>query len=132
MRTHHVDELVADPQHRVERVHCALEDHRDVAPAELAKLLAALVKEVLAPEPDLAAAHARRLAEDLKDRIAGRALAAAGLAGESEDLARVDLEVDVVDGTYALARNLVVDDELAQLQEQLAFDGGGDGHDFPV
>ena len=129
---HHVDELVADPQHRVERVHCALEDHRDVAPAVLAKLLAALAEEVLAPEADLAAGHAGGLAEDLQDRVAGRALAATGLAREAEDLAGVDLEVDVVDGAHALARDLVVDDELAQLHEQLAFDGGGDGHDFPV
>ena len=42
VRAHHVDELVADAHHRVERVHRALEDHRDVAPAELAQLLAAL------------------------------------------------------------------------------------------
>ena len=131
VRLHHVDELVADPQHRVERVHRALEDHRDVAPAVLAKLLAALAEEVLAPEADLAAGHAGRLAEDLQDRVAGRALATAGLAREAEDLARVDLEVDVVDGTHALAGDLVVDDELPQLQEQLAFDGGGYGHDFP-
>ena len=41
VRAHHVDELVADPHHGVERVHRALEDHRDVAPAEVAELLLA-------------------------------------------------------------------------------------------
>ena len=132
MRAHHVDELVADPQHRVEGVHRALEDHRDVAPAVLAKLLAALVEEVLAPEADLAAGDARRLAEDLQDRVARGALAAAGLAGEAEDLTCVDLEVDVVDGAHALARRLVVDHELPQLQEQLALHCGGLGRGFPV
>ena len=39
VRAHHVDELVADAHHRVERVHRALEDHRDVAPAEASQLL---------------------------------------------------------------------------------------------
>ena len=33
VRLHHVDELVADAHHGVERVHRALEDHRDVPPA---------------------------------------------------------------------------------------------------
>ena len=132
VRLHHVDELVADPQHRVERVHRALKDHRDVAPAVLAKLLAALAEEVLAPEADLAAGHAGGLAQDLQDRVARRALATAGLARKAEDLAGVDLEVDVVDGAHALARDLVVDDELPQLHEQLAFDGGGYGHGIPV
>ena len=41
VRAHHVDELVADAHHRVERVHRALEDHRDVSPTEPAKLFAA-------------------------------------------------------------------------------------------
>ena len=103
VRLHHVDELVADAQHRVERVHCALEDHRDVAPAVLAQLGAALGEEVVAPEKDLAAGHAGRLAKDLQDRVAGGALATAGFAREAEDLARVDLEVDVVDGAHAPA-----------------------------
>src|SRR5205807_8367304 len=52
VRTHHVDELVADPHHRVERVHGALEDHRDVPPAEAAELLLALARQVLALEDD--------------------------------------------------------------------------------
>ena len=48
VRAHRVDELVADAHHRVERVHRALEDHRDVAPAEAPQLLGALADEVLA------------------------------------------------------------------------------------
>jgi len=48
VRAHHVDELVAHAHHRVERVHCALEDHRDVLPAVAPKLLALAADEVIA------------------------------------------------------------------------------------
>ncbi len=42
VRLHHVDELVADPGHRIQRVHRRLEDDRDVPPAELPQLLFAI------------------------------------------------------------------------------------------
>ena len=54
MRLDHVDELVADAHDRVERVHGALEDHRDVAPADAAQLLPAQADEILALEEDAA------------------------------------------------------------------------------
>ena len=47
VRAHHVHELVAYAHHRVERVHRALEDHRDVAPAEPAQLALLLADDVL-------------------------------------------------------------------------------------
>ena len=56
VRAHHVDELVADAHDGVERVHRALEDHRDVPPAVAAQLVAALADEILAAEEDAAAA----------------------------------------------------------------------------
>ena len=62
VRAHHVDELVADAHHRVERVHRALEDHRDVAPAEAAQLLGAHADDVLAAEEDAAAGDCGRAA----------------------------------------------------------------------
>ena len=128
VRLHHVDELVADPHHRVERVHRALEDHRDVPPAEAAQLLPAQADQVLALEEDLPARDLRGLAQDLHDRVPGRRLAAAGLAGEADDLAGVDGEVDVVDRAHAPARDRVVDDELAELDERLRLHGGSVVH----
>ena len=90
VRAHHVDELVAHAHDRVERVHRALEDHRDVAPAEPAQLFAAAPDDVLAVEQHAAARDLRGRAQDLHHRVAERALAAAGLAGEADDLAGAD------------------------------------------
>ena len=70
VRAHHVDELVADAHDRVERVHGALEDHRDVAPAELAQLLRALPRR--GPRPGRGCCRRRCSAggaEDLHDRV---------------------------------------------------------------
>src|SRR4051794_12140885 len=115
VRAHHVDELVADAHHRVERVHRALEDHRDVAPAVLAQLLLALADEIVAAEEDRASADARRRAEDLHDGVRDRALPTTGLAREADDLPRADLEVDAVH----CADVPVVDLQAAQLDERL-------------
>ena len=97
----HVDELVADPHDRVEHVHRALEDQRDVAPAHLAQLLLGHSHEVLAAEQDLAAGDRRRGLQDLQHRVRERALAAARLAREAEDLAGRDAERHAVDRAHA-------------------------------
>ena len=117
MRAHHVHELVADAHHGVERVHRALEDHGDVAPAEAAQLLLALADEVLAAEEDAAADDAAGRAEDLHDRVRDGRLAAAGLAGEPEDLPGRIVEVDAVDGAVRLAV-AVLDHEPAELEQR--------------
>ena len=115
VRLHHVDELVADAHDGIQRVHRALEDHRDVPPAIAAQLFAALQDEVLVPEQDAAADDVRRRAQDLHDRVRDGALPATRLAGEPEDLPRADLEIDAVDGTDAP----VLDDELPHVEERL-------------
>ena len=46
VRVERVAELVADPQHRVERVHRALEDDRDLPPAQRAQLARALLEDL--------------------------------------------------------------------------------------
>ena len=54
VQLHRLDELLADPLHRVERVHRALEDHRDVAPAVRRHRPLAEREHVLAVEQDAA------------------------------------------------------------------------------
>src|SRR5205085_6469291 len=98
---HRVDELVTDAHHGVERVHRALEDHRDVEPPELAQLLVALADEILTTEADAAAGDSSRRPQDLHDGVRDGRLAAARLAGQPEDLALSDVEVDAVDGACA-------------------------------
>ena len=73
VRAHHVDELVADAHHRVERVHRALEDHRDVRQRKRRSCSALQLHEILALEEDAAARDVRRRAQDLHDRVRDRA-----------------------------------------------------------
>jgi hypothetical protein len=120
VRAHHVDELVADTHDRVERVHRALKDHRDVAPPVAAQLLALLRDEVVAAEEDAAARNARRRPQDLHHGVGDGALAAARLACEAHDLACMDGQVDGVDRTHAPVAGRVLDGELPQLDDRLA------------
>src|SRR3954454_9788645 len=118
----HVDELVADAHDRVEDVHRALEHERDVAPAHAAQLLAAHRDEILPLEEDAPARDLRGRFEDLEHGARERALAAAGLAGEPEDLAGRDRERDVVDGAHAAVAEHVVDREPVELEQRLGRD----------
>ncbi len=72
--------------------------------------------EVLAAEEDAAPDDLGRRPEDLHDGVRDRALAAAGLAREPEDLPGGDREVDAVDRDHVA----VGDAEVAHLDERLA------------
>ena len=66
-------DLEADGEHRVERRHRLLEDHRDVAPANLAHLVVGELQQVAALEEDAAADDAPGgLREEPHDRRATR------------------------------------------------------------
>ena len=97
-----VVELRSDGGHRVEGVHGPLEDHRDLVPPESAHLLRVEGVDVdvgagLVVEDDAAAGdHGRRLEQTLH-AVRERGLAAAALAGETDDLAALDVEGDVLD-----------------------------------
>ncbi len=118
VRLHHVDELRTDAHHGVEAVHRTLEDHRDVAPAELPELLGALAGQFLTAKVDRSPDDSGRRAEDLHDRVRDGALAAARLAGEADDLAGADLEVDSVDGAHRVCL-AVLHLQAAHLDEHL-------------
>ena len=86
-------------QHRVQRVHRALEHHRHLAPAQLVQRLRRRGRARRAVEQDLAArADERRRAVQAADGEGDGALAAAGFAGEPEELAAADVEAHVLDG----------------------------------
>ena len=89
-------DLPPDSIHRVERGHRVLEDHRDLAAADLAHLVLADPGQVLALEHDLAADDPSRPLQP-HDAHRGHRLAAAGLADDAERLAGVQLERDAVD-----------------------------------
>src|SRR3954452_14854254 len=85
-------------QHRVQRRHRILEDHRDLAPSDRAQLAIAQPDQVTAVEDRAPRRHAPGSRQQAEDRERGHALTAAGLADDAERLARCDVERDAVDG----------------------------------
>ncbi len=96
-----IRELLAHADDGVERVHGALEDHRDPRPAEPAERRGIERHDVdrvatgAAVELDLAAGQAGRRAEQPGERVGQRGLPAAALAGDAEDLPAAELKADV-------------------------------------
>src|SRR5215475_748671 len=99
MQPHGFADLVADPDHRIERGHRLLEDHGDAIAADLAHLGFVEGEQVGTLEQDLAADDAPgRVGYETHDRERTDALAAAGLADDRQRLAALDVEGYVVDG----------------------------------
>ena len=98
MRLERLADLPADREHRVERGHRVLEDHRDLAAADRAQLLVVQREQVAAAEHRRAARDATVPREDPEQGERGDALAAARLADDPERLAGSDVERDPVDG----------------------------------
>ena len=91
-------DLLADPADRVERVHRALEDDADLAPAIPPQLLLGLGHEVDAEQLDLVPLRSAAFAgRSRTSESSGRRLAAAGLAGDPERLAVAQREAHPVD-----------------------------------
>ena len=98
-------DLEADAVDRRQRAHRLLEDHRDLAAADVADGAAARVEAgevgggaVGAVEADLAGGDAAGAVDDLQDRAGGDRLARARLADDAEGPAAVQGEGDAVDG----------------------------------
>ena len=102
-------DLRPDRQRRIERRHRVLEDHRDLAAADVLELTLGELGQVAALEEHLAGDDLRRgLRDQAHDRERRHRLAAAGLADDPERLPLLDLEADSVDrADRALAREEV-------------------------
>ena len=98
VRLERLADLPADRQHRVQRGHRVLEDHRDLAAADRAQLLVRQREQVAAAEHRRALRDAAVARQDPEQRERGDALAAARLADDAERLAGRDVEGDPVDG----------------------------------
>ena len=105
---------VADGDHRVQRVHRALEHDRDLAPAQHLQLLLAQRQQVVALEQHLAGGHPPRRLQQPGRGIGQSGLAAAALPREAEHLASFERERDVVHGS----QRAVVHREVADLQHR--------------
>src|SRR2546428_5177068 len=107
--------LHADGEDRIERGHRVLQDHRDLAPADLLHLGLALRQQILAVEANLAAHDARgRPRHEADDAQARHALAGARLTDEAECFALVEREGHAV---HRLDRSPAGDDVRAEIAD---------------
>src|SRR5690606_14065829 len=112
-------------QHRIERVHGALEHHGNFAPAEFSQFLIVEGEHVAAVHEDFTtlADEGGRAVEARNGEGDGR-LAATGFAGEAEEFTRLDVETDVLDGRKILFGADVVNGQIADGEDR-------SGHSLP-
>ena len=96
----HLGELEADREHRVERGHRLLEDHRQVGAAQRAQLRRREPDEVAPAVEDLAAGGDHRIlrGQQPEDGERGHRLAAARLADQRDGRVARDVEADALHG----------------------------------
>src|SRR5439155_941823 len=112
-------ELAADGEHRVERGHRLLEDHRDLPAPHASHLLLGEREEIASLEHHLAADDlARRLRDEPHDREGADALAAAGFTDERDGLAFLHVPGDVVDRTHHAATRQKLRREIAHVEQR--------------
>ena len=100
---HRLLNLKSDAEHRVERGHRVLEDHRDLVATELPDLLVRHLDDVLLAVEDPSACDLAGLGDQPEDGERRHRLARARLAHDADDLAAVDLEVDSVHRSHRAA-----------------------------
>ena len=117
----HVLDLVADLADGVERRARVLEDHRDLAPAQIAHLPLARLAHVDAGEAHRALGDAPGAVEDAHHGIRRDRLAGARLADDGQRLALGDRDVDVLHGLHRAAARCELHREIADVEQR---DGG--------
>ena len=96
MKQQRLGHLPSDSEHRVERSHGVLKDHRDRLTADLLHLRIAQLREISPLEQDLAADDPPRPRDEPHDAQGGHRLAAPRLSDDAQGLARMELERDAV------------------------------------
>ena len=116
-------DLPPDRQDGIEAGHRVLEDHRDLAPADLPELAVGELQEVTSLERRASSGHGAGAWEDAEQRQRRHALAAAGLAHDAQRLAGRDLEGDPVHGVHGAASSPELDLHVLDREERLALVG---------
>src|SRR6476659_8203150 len=119
VRSNDIDHLIADREDRVERIHRALEDHRDLLPAEILELRIGHREDVLVPKMDVAAGDDRGWAEQAKQGERDGRLAATGFPSQAEDFSGRNVEADAIDCPHRSLHRLVLDAEVVNLEQRL-------------
>ena len=121
-------DLIAHGVDRVQAGHRVLENHRDLAAADLPQTGGLGLEHILALEPDLAAHDlARRVRDEPQDRQGRGSLAGAGLAHQTQALALSDGQVQAVDGVDHVLVGVVLHPQAADIQQGLRGLRGGNG-----
>ncbi len=115
---HDLLDLASDPEHRIQRGHRLLEDERDLPSTDLPQARPGR-SEQLVPLEEHAPGDARRLREEAEDREGRHALPAAGLAHDSQDLARLEGQRHAVDGMDTALVRVEADREVTDVEEGL-------------
>ena len=91
------DHLRVDPQHRIQRHHRILEDHRDARAADLSPARLVEASQIDAFERNAPRDDAPGRIHQPQDRIGEHRLARARFADDAEDAAALEDDIDVVD-----------------------------------
>ena len=96
VRLHGFDHLRVDAQHRVQRHHRILKDHRDAVALQTAQFARLHLGEVAALKKNLATGHAAGFIDQTHDGKTGHGFARARFADEAQNAPAFDAERDIV------------------------------------
>ena len=116
MGPHLLGDLPADGVDRRQRRHRVLEDHRDLAAADVPQLALRQAEQLAALVDDRAFDHGVGIVDQAHDAQQRDGLARAGFADDAEDLALADVERDVVDGAHQAVLGAEGDAQIADLE----------------
>jgi len=91
-------DLVADPDHRIERRHRFLEDHRDAPPAQCPPLCCRQFQQIAPLEANGPCDRSNVVGQQAHHSGGADRLAGAGFTDNAKDLPRVQRERDRLDG----------------------------------
>ena len=104
VRLESLDDLFRNPHHRIERGHRLLEDHADLAAAQILHRLLVKGDQVAAAEADRAGCRFHRLRQKSHDGMGDHRLSGAGLAYDAQRLAGRNRERNLLDGVRTICQ----------------------------
>src|SRR5207244_3871029 len=114
-----VQDLVANPHHRIERVHRPLRNERNLRQANVADLFLRKRPELSIAQADGAALDRARGLDHPHDGPGSGGLAAPRLSYQPESLALDQGEINAVDGLHRAGWRVVVHAQIAYLEDLL-------------
>ena len=123
MNDQRLHDLEADRQHRIERAHRLLENHRDIAAADGAHFIGRQLQQIAALKHDAAADDAAGgFGQELHDGERRNRLAATRFADERDDFTRPHLIGNAFDRAHDAARGDEMNVQILDFQQP--FSGG--------